>query len=251
MPDHTSSQHVPSEFAGHTGDNGSAPAAPRSFTTTSPPDTNDGRIRVALVNDYELVLRGLHAMLQPFRNRVLVVEHEVGGSPEVRADVALFDTFAARRDALARAKKMLDENVVEHVVLYTWDAPEEFLLQAEAIGVDAVITKSTSAAELVRSLERVVAGERVGLETVVKGERSRHNGAELTVREQEVLALLALGLSNAEIAHELFLSVDTIKTHVRRVFTKLGVNNRTQAAMRAVDPSGGLGRAGAGRHGPG
>ena len=188
-------------------------------------------------------------MLQPFRHRVVVVEHEVGGSPDVRADVALFDTFAARRDALTRAKKMLDESVVDHVVLYTWDAPEEFLAQAEAIGVDAVITKSTSAAELVRSLERVVAGEKVGLETVVKGERSRHNGAELTVREQEVLALLALGLSNAEIAHELFLSVDTIKTHVRRVFTKLGVNNRTQAAMRAVDPSGGLGRAGAGRHG--
>jgi DNA-binding NarL/FixJ family response regulator len=254
MSDHLSPQHNDG--------NGSAYGEPRPITSApsrqlrteseaSQPHTSDGRIRVALVNDYELVLRGLHAMLQPFGDRVVVIEHEVGGSPDSRADVALFDTFAARRDALARAKTMLDEGTVDHVVLYTWDAPEEFLQQAEAIGVDAVITKSTSAAELVRSLERVVAGERVGLETVVKGERSRHNGAELTVREQEVLALLALGLSNAEIAHELFLSVDTIKTHVRRVFTKLGVNNRTQAAMRAVDPSGGLGRAGAGRHGPG
>jgi DNA-binding NarL/FixJ family response regulator len=81
----------------------------------------------------------------------------------------------------------------------------------------------------------VVAGERVGLETVVKGERSRQHGSELTVREQEVLALLALGHSNAEIAHELFLSVDTIKTHVRREFTKFGVNKRTHAAMRVAN----------------
>lgn len=258
MSDHTST-HPPGPYA--TG-NGSPSATyvgvhddPGAQSTTQPqpstPDSSDGRVRVALVNDYELVLRGLHAMLEPFRHRVVVVEHELGGTPEMRVDIALFDTFAARRDALIRAKAMLDQSVVDHVVLYTWDAPEEFLQQADAIGVDAVITKSMSAADLVRALERVTAGERVGLETVVKGERSRHNGAELTVREQEVLALLTLGLSNAQIAHELFLSVDTIKTHVRRVFTKLGVNNRTQAAMRAVDPSGGFGRAGAGRRGPG
>ncbi len=212
----------------------------------------DQRITVALVNDYELVIKGLHAMLTPYADRIVVTEYdvneeqrngEVGNSSiDSPVDIALFDTFAARRDALQRAQSMMDDDNVRHVVLYTWDAPPEFVEQARSIGVDGVIPKTASADELVRSLEQVAAGQSVGLDDAVKGERSRVDGPELTVREQEVLALLALGLSNAEIAHELFLSVDTIKTHVRRVFNKLGVNNRTQAAMRVVTAQSGLHR---------
>lgn len=218
----------------------------------------DQRITVALVNDYELVIKGLHAMLTPYSDRIVVTDYAIGdeqpgtdqsgngtasnGSIDSPVDIALFDTFAARRDALQRAQAMMDDDNVRHVVLYTWDAPPEFVEQARSIGVDGVIPKTASADELVRSLEQVAAGQSVGLDDPVKGERSRVDGPELTVREQEVLALLALGLSNAEIAHELFLSVDTIKTHVRRVFNKLGVNNRTQAAMRVVTAQSGLHR---------
>jgi two-component system, NarL family, response regulator LiaR len=219
---------------------------------------DDQRITVALVNDYELVIKGLHAMLTPYSDRIVVTDYDIGddrpgtggsgngessnGSIDGPVDIALFDTFAARRDALQRAQAMMDDDNVQHVVLYTWDAPPEFVEQARSIGVDGVIPKTTTADELVRSLEKVAAGQSVGLDDPVKGERSRVDGPELTVREQEVLALLALGLSNAEIAHELFLSVDTIKTHVRRVFNKLGVNNRTQAAMRVVTAQSGLHR---------
>jgi DNA-binding NarL/FixJ family response regulator len=205
-------------------------------------DPADGRLRIAIVNDYELVVRGLHAMLAPFGDRLVVVEHETEGAPEEHVDIALFDTFAARRDALQRAKQMIEADNVDRVVLYTWDAPPEFVHEAREIGVAAVIPKTATASELAASLERVANGERVGLDDSMKGERSRVEGPELTVREQEVLALLALGMSNAEIAHELFLSVDTIKTHVRRVFNKLGVNNRTQAAMRVVTAQNGLHR---------
>lgn len=213
--------------------------------------THGGRIRVALVNDYELVIRGLHAMLAPYADRVEVVDTEVwngeasdgdGDGLDGAIDIALFDTFAARRDALNRAQQIINSDNVAHVVLYTWDAPPDFVRQARDIGIAGVIPKTATADELVRSLERVCGGERVGVDVIVKGERSRVDGPELTVREQEVLALLALGLSNAEIAHELFLSVDTIKTHVRRVFNKLGVNNRTQAAMRVVTGQSGLQR---------
>lgn len=234
--------------AGPTGpSNGAAPPSAGSDMMEREMDqARTDVVRVVLVNDYELVVRGLHAMLQPFADRVVVVEQSTSGTPDGPADVALFDTFAARRDALDRAQQMIDDGAVSHVVLFTWDAPEGFLDRAASIGVDAVISKTATAAELVEALERVNAGERVGLDRVVKGERSRQNGVDLTAREQEVLALLALGKSNAEIAHELFLSVDTIKTHVRRVFTKLGVNNRTQAAMRAVDPRSGILRSGSG-----
>ncbi len=190
-------------------------------------------VRVALVNDYEIILQGLHRMLAPFSDQVNIVEHEVGGTPDVRADIALFDTFAGRRNALDRAKKMVDENVVDHIVMYTWDAAAEFISIARGNGVSAVILKSTTGKDLVDQLVQVAGGHRVGLDDAMRSKR-RGPGDSLSLREQEVLALLALGYSNPEIANELFLSVDTVKTYVRRVFTKLGVNNRTNAALLAA-----------------
>jgi DNA-binding NarL/FixJ family response regulator len=189
-------------------------------------------LRVALVNDYEIIVRGLHALLAPFGDRIVVVEHEIGGTPDVTADIALFDTFAGRRDAIERAAAMVREPVVEHVVLYTWDAPAEFLDSARAAEVSAVVLKSVDGLELVGALERIAAGERVGLDHVDQGP-SDGRTEPLSVREREVLAMLALGLSNGEIARELFVSSDTIKSHVRRLFRKLGVTNRTQAALLA------------------
>ena len=190
-------------------------------------------IRVSLVNDYEIILRGLHAMLAPFGDRVSIVEHQVGGTPDLRADIALFDTFAGRRDALDRARQMAADGLVDHIVLYTWDAVPRFLDLADTVGVSAVIMKSVGGEQLVEQLERVVDGERLGW-TDAESSNGQHPGEALSTREREVLALLALGLSNPAIAEELFLSVDTVKTYVRRVFAKLGVNNRTNAALLAA-----------------
>jgi DNA-binding NarL/FixJ family response regulator len=176
-------------------------------------------------------------MLNPFADRILVVDHDTEGVPAVDADVALFDTFASRRDALERARDMIDSGRVEHVVLYTFDASEEFLELARANGVSGVVLKSASGDVLAAAIERVMAGEKVGLDTPVRASRSPAEGRDLSPREEEVLALLALGLTNAQIGEELFLSVDTVKTYVRRVFTKLGVKNRTQAAMLATERS--------------
>jgi NarL family two-component system response regulator LiaR len=199
-------------------------------------DTRVRPIRVALVNDYEIILRGLHSMLAPFSDRIEVVEHDTSGTPDQPVDVALFDTFASRRDALDRARDMIAQETVDHVVLYTFDAAEEFLSIARDIGVSGVVLKSATGEVLATALERVVQGERVGLDDVVRATRSR-TSKDLSPREQEVLALLALGRTNAEIGEQLFLSVDTVKTYVRRVFAKLGVNNRTQAAMHAAERS--------------
>ena len=209
--------------------------APHASTQGSPGGderSSVGPIRVALVNDYEIILRGLHAMLEPFADRVRVTEYEIGGTPDTDVHVALFDTFAGRRDALGRAAEMVRSAECDHVVLYTWDAAAEFLELARDAGVSAVVLKSTTGEMLVDVLERVTRGERVGLDHTVRTRRTPA-GESLSTREQEVLALLALGLSNREIAGELFLSIDTVKTYVRRVFSKLGVNNRTQAALLA------------------
>ena len=191
------------------------------------------QITVSLVNDYEIVLKGLHAMLAPYGELVRVVEHEVGGTPNAPSDVALFDTFAGRRDSLDRARQMAEEGIVDRIVMYTWDAAPEFISIARSNGVDAVILKSTTGEQLVEQLLKVAAGHKLGLDDVVRSRR-KGPGEALSLREQEVLALLALGQSNPEIANELFLSVDTVKTYVRRVFAKLGVKNRTSAALLAA-----------------
>ena len=91
--------------------------------------------------------------------------------------------------------------------------------------------KNTTGPELVDALERIHRGEYADVDM----SEDRSVGSTLTEREREVLALLAQGATNREIAAELYLSFDTIKTHVRKVFTKLGVNNRTQAALVASE----------------
>ena len=189
-------------------------------------------LAVSVVNDYEIIVSGLAAMLEPYADRVRVVELEAGGEPSSKADVALYDTFATRRHCLERAEKMVIDQTVRHVVLYTWDAPADFLEDASRIGVSGVVLKSRGAAELVEVIERVVTGERVGLDLVSRG-RNQGPPSELSIREREVLALVALGMSNREVAAELYLSVDTVKTYVKRLYTKMGVRNRTQAALRA------------------
>ena len=172
-------------------------------------------------------------MLEPYADRIRVVELEAGGEPSEDADVALYDTFAGRRHSLERAEKMVVGQIVRHVVLYTWDAPAEFLEDASRIGVSGVVLKSRGAADLVDAIERVTSGERVGLDVVSRG-REQRSPPDLSMREREVLALVALGMSNREVADELYLSVDTVKTYVRRLYSKLGVRNRTQAALRAA-----------------
>ena len=189
-------------------------------------------LTVSLVNDYEIIVSGLATMLQPYSDRVEVVELNVEREPRHQADVALFDTFAGRRHALSRAASMVRDGYVDHVVLYTWDATADFLAQAEQAGVSGVILKSVNGERLVQALERTASGERMGMSHITRSPRSEQTN-ELSNREKEVLALLALGSTNRQIANELYLSVDTVKSHMRRLYSKLGVSNRTQAALRA------------------
>jgi DNA-binding NarL/FixJ family response regulator len=192
----------------------------------------DDAITVAIVNDYEIVVRGVQAMLAPYGHRVEVVDLETGNGPSVRADVALFDTFAGRRHTLTRAADMVRDGSAQHVVLYTWDAAPDFVRAARDVGVSGVVLKTRSADLLVDSLERIVAGETVGFDpNSPNGGPTRF--VELSDRESEVLALIARGLTNAQIADELYLSVETVKTYVKRLYAKLGVHNRAQAAVAA------------------
>jgi two-component system, NarL family, response regulator LiaR len=195
------------------------------------PEPGRQPLSVTLLNDYEIIVQGLLRMLEPFTDRIRIVETEVGGLPSMPTDIALFDTFGGRRQSLARVKAMARDLSIGKVVLYTWDAPPAFRDDIAGYAVDAVILKSETGEALVEALERIHAGEINGFDELEDATPS----TTLTQREQEVLALMALGSSNREIAHELYLSIDTVKTHVRTLFQKLGVANRTQAALTAAE----------------
>jgi DNA-binding NarL/FixJ family response regulator len=190
-------------------------------------------VRVGIVNDYEIIVRGVAAMLGPYRDRIEVVALDTEGLPTRPMDIALFDTFAGRRHTLARAEEMMQSGVARHVVLYTWDAAAPFISAARDLGISGIVLKTRSADGLVDALERVAAGERVGLNETDQLLASRV--VELSDRESEVLALIAQGLTNAAIARELYLSVETVKTYVKRLYAKLDVHNRAQAAVAASD----------------
>ncbi len=236
MPNHGTNTMVPSSNHDHA----DAPAMvsprvgePSGGVGALPLDAVGSRIiTVAIINDYEVVVRGVAAMLAPYDRRVRVVELDAGGQPTMPADVALFDTFAGRRHTLARAAEMVRNGATRHVVLYTWDAAPPFVQAAMEIGVSGVILKTRSADMLVDGLERVMAGERVGFESNASS-RAAARVVDLSDRESEVLALIAKGLTNAQIAEELYLSIETVKTYVKRLYAKLDVHNRAQAAVAA------------------
>lgn len=191
-------------------------------------------VSVAVLNDYEVVVRGVAAMLAPFGRVVRVIEMEPGVGPATSPDVALFDSFAGRRHTLARAADMVSSGRTKHVILYTWDAAPGFVRAAEQSGISGIVLKTRSAESLVDAIVKVAAGERVGFDGGVDA-RPDPRRVELSDRESEVLALIASGLTNAQIAHELYLSIETVKTYVKRLYAKLDVHNRAQAAVAASE----------------
>ena len=189
-------------------------------------------ITVALVNDYRVVVERLRDMLLPFGERVIVVDMEIGTEDIAPADVALFDTLGGQRHALTRARALVERRGVDHVIIYARDPSPAFVLAAEAVGVDDVIDKITTGEALVAAIEAVAHDHPPPARGRAK--QPRPSAGEITGRDQELLALLAKGLSNDEIADELFIGVATVRTHLQHLYRRLHVANRAQAAQRAA-----------------
>lgn len=195
--------------------------------------TAPARPRVAIADDSEVTVAGLAAVLAPFSERIEVVGAIAVGRPVTgKVDVALYDPFGhGRKDGLA---KLLGQQGVARVAAYSLDLGDDAVDHALRIGASGYLSKTTPARELVDQLEALARGEEV-----VGGPSGRNRSHQedlgwpgrdlgLSERESQVVALAALGRRNAEIATVLFVSVDTVKTHLARSFRKLGVHNRTE-----------------------
>ncbi|HEY5014296.1 MAG TPA: response regulator transcription factor [Acidimicrobiia bacterium] len=194
-------------------------------------------LRVALVNDFDVIVRGLAGMLDPFRDRVLVVELDVGSNPEYRVDIALFDTYGHSRGGVDRVRSLATDPRVGAVVVYAWTLPSEQLDAVLAAGARGVLSKSTPAEALADTMAAIDGGEIV-VSRVFSRPRERswpgHDFA-LTARESEVAAFLAEGLSNHAIGDALFISEHTVKSHLKAIFQKTGATSRTQVIARIVE----------------
>jgi DNA-binding NarL/FixJ family response regulator len=198
------------------------------------------RPRVAIVNDYELVVRGLAGMLAPFEHRIevtdaIVIDEPIRNGP---VDVALYDTFGRPDLEPDRIERLIRDPSIGRVAIYSFDHSADELQKAVAAGVSAYLSKATPAERLVEQLERVAAGELVTsapgqLASSTTRSRRAWPGQELGLseREAEVAVLAALGQRNVDISQSLCIGVDTVKTHLRRAFRKVGVRNRTELSV--------------------
>jgi DNA-binding NarL/FixJ family response regulator len=204
------------------------------------------RHRVTVANDFHIVIAGLHAMLAPFVDRVEVVEwvNVTEETPHRWVDVLLFDTFGRIGLGLEDVEPLVHHPAVAHVIVYSWETDPVLIDRATTIGASGFASKALEPADLIDVFDRVVAGERV---VEVMSPRSRHDRGNvdwpgrsmgLSQRESEILALLSRGLRNQEIADALFLGVNTVKTHVKSLYRKIGARNRAEAVAIAMADGG-------------
>jgi DNA-binding NarL/FixJ family response regulator len=208
-------------------------------------------IRVLLVDDDALVRSGLRMMLAG-SDQIEVVGEVDDGRGVLAAidahhpDVVLMDIRMPQLDGIAATRLLREQPQPPQVlVLTTFDA-DELVVRALQAGAAGFLLKDTPPAEIVRAIELVHAGDGMLSPTVtrrlislvagdsdagVRSERARERLTTLSEREHEVALAVGRGLSNAEIAGELFMSVATVKAHVSRLLTKLGVENRVQIAL--------------------
>ncbi|MGZ4675360.1 MAG: helix-turn-helix transcriptional regulator [Acidimicrobiia bacterium] len=192
------------------------------------------RITVALFDDCELVRRGLVEMLRPHGDRIAVVELDVDHDPEERVDVTFVDPYGGARLGCDRVASMARDPSFGRVAIYTWSLTAEQKDAVLAAGARGLVAKSIPSDELVDAVLEIVAGR----DDVSRGfdlERTpgwTGHDFGFTLRESEVAALLANGLSNREIAVALWISLNTVKSHLKAIFQKITVTSRGQAMVR-------------------
>ena len=183
---------------------------------------------VAIVNDFEVIVLGLAEMLDPYRERIRVVELDVGLNPARRIDIALFDTYGHCRNGLDRVRALADDSRIGSVAVYTWAMSEQQIDDALGAGARGVIAKSTAVGALADALLAIDSGELV-VSPVFRGPSSPNwpgSDLALTKRESDVAAFLAQGFSNRDIVDALFISEHTVKSHLKAIFQKTGVSSR-------------------------
>lgn len=202
------------------------------------------KIKLLIVDDHQMVRLGLSSFMNIQPDIEVVGEAADGESGYLKAknlkpDVILMDLVMDRLDGIGATQKILAEMPEQKILILTSFLDDEKVFPALAAGAKGYILKTSQAAEIASAIRKVASGQDV-LSGAVKEKinQQKHRKPELydnlSKREMEVLKILAQGLSNQEIADQLFISLKTVKTHVSNIFNKLEANDRTQATIYAI-----------------
>jgi two-component system, NarL family, response regulator LiaR len=196
-------------------------------------------IRLAIVDDYEVVVRGLADMLHSATDAIEVVELDSQLPVGEQVDIALYDTFAQGQGDSPEVEELVANPLVSRVAVYTWNLDDRLVRAALSLGVSAYLSKTLPAGELVEALHAVHAGKEVvsppldSSPVLQRDWPGRDEG--LTAREAEVVALITQGYSNADIAARASLSINSVKSYIRSSYRKMGVTSRTNAVLWGLD----------------
>jgi len=191
------------------------------------------KIRLAIVNDYEIVVAGVRAMLGESRE-VRLVDLDDRALYTGSVDVVLYDNFAQRWRDDSHLEALVERSKAK-VVVFTWSFDKPSIDRAFAAGASGYLSKGLTAAEIVTALEAIHRGKKVTSEACIRTDGDLSAGGwpgqdqGLTARESEILALITQGLSNEHIAAAVYLSINSVKTYIRTAYRKIGVSNRAQA----------------------
>jgi NarL family two-component system response regulator LiaR len=204
------------------------------------------KIRVLIVDDHAIVREGLRNFLGLLPDLELVGEAANGAEAlqavaRSRPEVVLMDLVMPEMDGVEATRRLAAEHPTVKVIVLTSFSDDDKLYPAIKAGAVAYLLKDVGARELAETIRAAARGEvRLAPEVTkrlmsgIAGGAEAAPESELTEREREVLACLGRGLSNKEIGSELFISEKTVKTHVSNLLDKLGLADRTQAALYAV-----------------
>jgi DNA-binding NarL/FixJ family response regulator len=209
-------------------------------------------IRVALVDDQDLIRGGLRAILDAEDDIEVVGEAGDGGgaahlASARLADVVLMDMEMPVVDGIEGTRRVIAARPETRVLVLTMFDLDEYVFAALRAGASGFLLKTTAPADLAAAVRACHEGEMLFAPAITRrlvatyvAHPPRREGvperlAELTAREVDVLRAVARGLSNAEIAAELYLSEATVKTHVTRILGKLGLRDRVQAVVLAYE----------------
>lgn len=204
-------------------------------------------IKVMLADDHILMREGIRQLLE-FDGSIEVIDEANDGEEclekimESKADILLLDINMPKKNGIEVLQEIKDRKIKIRVLILTVHNEIEYLLKAVDIGADGYMMKDSDFAELKRAIEIVISGESYIQPSLIPALNKRllmrdvenDKVESLTRRELEVLVRVAEGMLNKEIAISLDISERTVKNHISNIFKKIGVSDRTQAAVFAI-----------------
>lgn len=207
-------------------------------------------IRILIADDHSLIRQGLKTIIEFQENLSVVCECDNGtdalaNMSVLKPDVAIIDINMPGKTGLEVLKEARDSGFETKIIMLTVESDRKTLMSAIEFGADGFILKDSDAKDIIDAMHEVIKGENYIDKRLVKlliydlkHKDDDHNDevlfSELTSREFDVLELISQGMTNAEIAEELFLSEKTVKNYASSVFRKLDVKDRVQAALYAI-----------------